>query len=896
VGLTDFLEHTLDHCAPQLAEAFANNGRRDLSFANPEAVPREGYNVGQLLLSARGYDSALTIGKAVAAFANEFRFDTVGNQRQWVVADGTCAVTLNFAATAATDVACDAVAAHAKTHDHNSAEDVTSAQTDAASAIRAAVEDKFSEGRPQPHSLVAGLGSILVSITPRTIRLLQTQGASEAPPSPTPVQPTKAAEGAETPAGKKRQMTAGGKKERPRSKSQRGGPQEASDLPGTTPGADGSRDSAAENGHSGDVNPMRWQPVPRENMFQLTLSETSGLTVHLNPDGSVFFARSQQSEQHAVPQATTGPGTRELSRTIKSSGDVVRRLLNGECELLRPDGTVARLTSDGAWCVTDFSGMRCQWTAEAEAAASATDTGSSRSRPGTAGSADPEATASAARLSVIDSGAGAASGGLTVATTSEEGAAPPGVTSEPILIVRRHAVPEDVDVQTREDGVILVGDADADHAVEFADGTRISTSHASDGSLTRRVECLGMPSVEIVSGHAPRLALTMCDGTIVQHEAQLGRCTILHTGGASLTLAASGDGSYTPGAGASPSPSDNDQDDQGHSRSTSASTIFTAPQSGISRLSEGTPRGSGLGVATRTTTAQPTGQSSRVVSAGLVGVALGNNLSGGDAETEFTFNFLEGSLRCKKGGGCEISLQLTSDGAAAESPASKRAASAALSSAVAPAFEPVVSGEADGNADLASCHRPHLFVIQRDGVMRRLLHRSEAAAYGRAAELEVGMDVVSRPVEGDLDSTVTTFVQSVVQPSRARQAYHAASVLPSSMQRHIPRPFTENGAVGRHVIVRQLCWHPVLTPERRDVLLDNLQAHQEWLQQEESFQSLAVIDTRDEAEKRRAASFAETIEKALVLQEEQAMLEQYVCSLLLFFPQDECCPILISSP
>ena len=911
-SLTDFLEHTLDHCDPQLAEVFAHSGRRDLSFANPEVKAREGYDVGQLLLSARGYDSALTVENTAAAFVHETRFDTVGSQRQWVIADDHCSVTLNFAAVSAADAARDAIASarNAGAEDEagsaagkgetdakaaradkdkgskdEKAEPTPAAGQDAASAIMAAVAEKFAKGRPEPHSFVATLGSVLVSITPRTLGLLQTQGACEAPPPPQSAQPPKTADAGEPAAGKKRQTTAGGKKERPRSKSQRGNAEEAVAAPSAAgAAATPNLDAAAAEKSQAPAAAAGWQPVPHERLFFLTLSEPSGLTVRLSPDGSVVLTRGAHNEasSNADPTAIR---THELSRLIRPNGDIVRHLADGGKELLRPDGTVAHLTSEGTWSLTDFSGTRFQWTADADALASAASAAPGpgaalASRPGTAdgGSRDSGEQASRGASGSGDAGASAPS---TLPALGEESASAAG--AEPVLIVRRHAVPENVDVSTREDGVVLVGDANADRAVEFADGTRVTSRHASDGSVTYRVECLGMPSAELVSGAVPRLALTMSDGTIVQHEAQLGRCTIVHTSGAALTLTASGDGSYTPGAAASPGMSDSEAtEDSSNSRSTSASTALTMPQSGVSRLSEATPRASHLshgGSAAHHGGGgggkRNGGQGSRVVSAGLAGVALGDKLAGG-VEAEFLFNFLEGNLRCKKDGQCELALQLATDDAA-ETPAQRRAAAAAQSSASAPAFEPVVvSAEDERGVDFASRHRPQLFVVQRDGAMRRLLRRREAAAYGRSAELEAGMDVVSRPVEGDLESTVTTFVQNVVPLTKARQAYLAASVLPPSMQRHVPRPFAETGADGQHVIVRQLCWHPLLTPERRDMLLDNLQAHQEWLQQEDDSHVQAMRDTRSADEKQRAASFAEVIERALVLQEEQAMLAEYV--------------------
>lgn len=708
----------------------------------------------------------------------------------------------------------------------------------------------------QPHSLVAALGSVVVSISQRVMRLLQTQGESEAPPPPSPPPASKAPPAdASDAAGKKRLAPAAKKdKDRPKSKGAKG-----ATLPEGVAAADGT--ASTEPAAAETPAAPQFEPLPREQLFFLTLTEASGLTVRLHPNGAVLMAYALDAE--SARRHLPAFAALETERTVRSSGEVLRVLRSGERQLLRPDGTVARLLSDGSWQTTGFGGTAITVTAEALASAEAAE---ARAAAEAKAKATAEAQQASRPPSATDDAAttaAAATAAAAPATEADAGAGG-GVTATPVLATTRRAVPENVDVTTREDGTTLVGDVHGDHAVQFADGTRITTSRGPDGAVLRRVECLGFPSVEMLSGDAPRLVVTLADGTIAQHEASAGRCTFLHASGASLQLSASGACHYAP-----------------RLQGGSSASVSLAPGESFSssRDSNGTSSALESGLTTGLTTAVPSGLSrpgaaradgntaptSRLVSAGLAGVALGDKAPG--AEVAYAFNFLTGELSASSGQGHAVSLQQsrTVDSADAEDTHSRH-------------FRlcPKVDADAQPQAELATRHQLHPFIVQRDGVVRRLLRRSEAAAYGRAAELQEGMDIVSRPVEGDMDSTVTTFVQRTALPAADRQAYHAVSVLPPSMQRHVPRPYAESGVAATHVVVRQLCWHPVLSPARRDMLLDNLQAHQEWLAQEEQhLEALGLTDTRNDDEKRRAAAFAARAAEALALLDDQQLLSRY---------------------
>lgn len=863
VGLTNFLEYTLKQ-QPHIGKSL------------DDKEPIIGYGVGSMLLSAGGTEALVSANTNSLVVGALSRLDTISVQKCWTVVENNCRMTLHFQPlpSAAGDI------------------DLGESQQ------RSGEESNFAV-----HSFVATLGDIVFTIPARTMRSMQSRGASIAAEdggahgfavisatdehdgqagsgsgtalnssldgrrskrgvgSTTTAPPPGALNGGSGGGGGANGLSAAsasagasgpspvaaaggasaskeGKVERPKSKLLRKG-EAASGLDSIHENSSARPSVSQPSSSTSGTAQTAGAPQPLERLYGFHVADPSGILAKFSADGAISFA--YQGSAETWPRHVLRPEERELNRTILPCGDVIRTLIGGEMEMLRPDGTVTRLDSDGSWTNINFHGVMVKTTGDAEAA-------------GSSGEAGEFSEESETPATTTGSSAGApAAGGNSATIAGSAHNSPPtvaGVTVTPVLILTKRAVPESVMVQSREDGTVLVGDERADHAVEFGDGTRITSVRGPDGTLRRLVECRGFPAVELLGGNGLRTNTTLTDGTLVQHDTAIGSTTVTHPSGAVLRLTAQGSGVLSWKA-------------RGPVGVTGAGSVHNGSKTNVSsRASDMHLFSNAAAVRAASSCSSRADQTSTMTADNYTPV-------------EYFFDFLAGTIIGRTAQGQEVKVTVPGTSALAD-----------------PRAE--VVADPRSACGLARRHAPQLFILHRDGSSKRLWQAQDAAQYARSVEHDEGMDVVARPLDEDLDTTVTTFVQRVARPRVERMPYRARSVLPPSMQRHVPRPFANKAAIAAdgveseravpigtnsdiysHVMIRQLQWHPRLTEERRSALLDDLQAHQDWLRkEEESLNSLMVKDMRDEAEKQKARALSERVAQALVLMDDHKMLQR----------------------
>lgn len=387
-----------------------------------------------------------------------------------------------------------------------------------------------SQSSSNSFSLVASVGGVLLSIPERFVTSLRTQGLSEwAPPAQSEVEQSTAQMETSRPESAINDAK-NRKKDRPRSR--RDGitnstkPNKTRELelpqldPTSTIDIDSQLKVELDAKASASTSPTDFVPKPVEELFRILLTSPHGHQIMLLPNGQI----SIQTPLMFGKGEASGSEKREVLRTITQSGHVVRRFSDGKMSVLCPDGTVfEHISSEVDWEVVSFDGTRTRVHGNNQTFTNvATNNGAS---------------SSSTKLEDDNSGANEESSQNATNIADEQVA-----DRREVLVIHRISVPEHVPVQTREDNVILVGELDRDHGVEFSDGTRISTHWLSSTEKIIHVECLNIPRIEFRDNAG---AVILFDGgtvAVIHHPIQ-GKVQLCSASrGLEMLLEASGQG------------------------------------------------------------------------------------------------------------------------------------------------------------------------------------------------------------------------------------------------------------------------------------------------------------------------------------------------------------------
>ena len=238
-----------------------------------------------------------------------------------------------------------------------------------------------------------------------------------------------------------------------------------------------SADDGAEIQASPSSIPPVFEPVDKTQLFEVQAVLGDSTCVGFQANGHVSLAHVTEPLVQPCQAHLKAPAAQELCRTITPNGCLIRVLKSGLREVFKPTGERMRFKPDGRCETLDFSDTCRQLDADNNLVA-------------------------------------------------DVGVSCVGLTSHP----------EKQQVFVHQDGSVLVDDASKDHAVEFADGTRIITTGTDFEQPKYRIECLGFPAVCVAQG-----IVTVHSGSVVlEHDSKKGLLSAHTTDGPKLKLACDG--------------------------------------------------------------------------------------------------------------------------------------------------------------------------------------------------------------------------------------------------------------------------------------------------------------------------------------------------------------------
>eukprot|EP00049_Salpingoeca_infusionum_P024467 m.15984 g.15984 ORF g.15984 m.15984 type:complete len:1882 (+) comp6882_c0_seq1:234-5879(+) len=175
---------------------------------------------------------------------------------------------------------------------------------------------------------------------------------------------------------------------------------------------------------------------------------------------------------------------------------------------------------------------------------------------------------------------------------------------------------------------------------------------------------------------------------------------------------------------------------------------------------------------------------------------------------------------------------------------------------------------------------PLLFLVQKDGSAVQYLRETDVEAFLEeakqvrgiiAAKTKRQVQLVEQPLEDDPQTTTRTLIRLVKADNLFYKFYSSASLLPPSLQR-TPSPAAAYQPTSEALVVRQLHFHPTLTPEQRGTLDQDLCKHQEWLNdQSQATEQVVVLDPRSQLQSRASLSLQQQVDQVLTHMEDQSI-------------------------